>query len=183
MRLLVKTRYKVTMESENQKTAYWNTSSLDTNLTRCYSVSRWVNMDVRNLRMEMHSVEEMNFGLFLKKKRLENGMSLRQFASEIDLTASYISDVEKTRRNPISHLEKLREIAELLKMSNEERTKFFDLAGQGYTGENTVSPDLPDYIMSEEKVRIALRKAKKRANGDKDGVDKMWQEMIDKLGD
>lgn len=128
-------------------------------------------------------MEENNFGSFLKRKRLENGISLRQFASDIDLTAPYLSDIEKGRRNPISQIEKLSEIAERLNMTDAERTQFFDLAGQGYTGQNTVSPDLPDYIMSEEKVRIALRRAKKRSHGDKDGVDKIWQEMIDKLGD
>lgn len=127
-------------------------------------------------------MEDMSFGDFLSKKRLEMGFSLRKFATEIDLTASYLSDIEKGRRNPISNLDKLKEIADRLKMSDEERVLFYDLAGKGYSGENMISPDLPEYIMSEDLARVALRKAKKMAlNGDKKGVEKIWQEMIDKL--
>jgi transcriptional regulator with XRE-family HTH domain len=130
----------------------------------------------------MHSVEEMNFGTFLNKKRLEKDLSLRAFASKIDLTASYLSDIEKGRRNPISNLDKLTKIALILQMTEEERVIFFDLAGKGYSGDNMISPDLPDYVMSEDLARVALRKAKRKSNdGDIDSVRQAWQELIDKL--
>ena len=127
-------------------------------------------------------MEEMNFGSLLSKKRLEKGYSLRKFAEKMDITASYLSDIEKSRRNPISNLEKLNEIAECLSLSEEERELLLDLAGRGHSGDNVISPDLPEYIMSDDLARIALRKAKNKSlNGDKEGVDKIWQEMIDKL--
>ena len=42
--------------------------------------------------------------------------------------------------------------------------------------ENTVSPDLPEYIMGSEKARVALRMAR-----DTNAGDKVWQEVIDML--
>jgi len=52
------------------------------------------------------------------------------------------------------------------------KTSCFDLAGKGRC---EVSPDLPEYIMSNEVVRVALSKAKDVATEDD------WQQFIDKL--
>ena len=50
----------------------------------------------------------------------------------------------------------------------------FDLAAG--EKDNSVSPDLPEYIMGTEKARVALRMA--RDNG---ATDATWQKIIDML--
>ena len=50
----------------------------------------------------------------------------------------------------------------------------FDLAAR--ERDNSVSPDLPEYIMSNDNVRVALRMAR-----DKGSSEKVWQKVIDLL--
>ena len=50
----------------------------------------------------------------------------------------------------------------------------FDLAGR--ERDNGVSPDLPEYIMGNESVRVALRMAR-----DKNSPDAVWQKVIEML--
>ena len=50
----------------------------------------------------------------------------------------------------------------------------FDLAA--LAKENTVSPDLPEYIMGSEKARVALRMARDINAGDQE-----WQKVIEML--
>ena len=59
-------------------------------------------------------------------------------------------------------------------MSEDDRDKMFDLAANAK--ENTVSPDLPEYIMGNEQVRVALRMAR-----DTDAGDDLWQKMIEMM--
>ena len=99
---------------------------------------------------------EKNFGEFIKDKRTNKGISLREMASKLNIAPSYLSDIEKGRRYAPDK-EKIIEIADILGIHSEERDLLFDLAGKS---KDTVSPDLPEYIMENEKVRVLLRKAK-----------------------
>ncbi len=113
-----------------------------------------------------------SFGDFLHAKRMEKGISYRELAEAIHVTAPYISDIEKGRRNaPV--MEKLKILSEYLELSEEEEIIMFDLAGDKKDG---IPPDLPDYIKGNTQVVSALRTA--RALGaDKDD----WQRFIDDL--
>lgn len=101
-------------------------------------------------------MENKSFGDFLHAKRLEKGVSYRELADAIGITAPYLSDIEKNRRNapPIDKLEK---IATKLSLSEKDRITLFDLAGET---KNTIAPDIPKYIMEKEYVAVALRKAR-----------------------
>ncbi|MCQ2363527.1 MAG: helix-turn-helix transcriptional regulator [Acidaminococcaceae bacterium] len=101
-------------------------------------------------------MEERLFGDFLHAKRIERGVSYRELADAIGITAPYLSDIEKNRRNapPIDKLEK---IAVKLSLSPKDRMTLFDLAGQT---KKTIAPDIPKYIMEKEYVAVALRKAR-----------------------
>lgn len=114
---------------------------------------------------------ELNFGKFIADKRKAIGITLRAMAEALDIAAPYLSDIEKSRRYP-PDMEKLLHIANILKLTEDEKNKMFDLAGNG---KNTVSPDLPEYIMSSESVRVALRKAREVA------TEEDWEEFIKKL--
>ena len=86
------------------------------------------------------------FGSFLEQKRKEKGMTMRQFADLIPMSAPYLSDIEKNRRNP-PPIDKLNRIAEVLCLTEEENIEMLNLAG---SGRDEVAPDLPEYIKSND---------------------------------
>ena len=46
---------------------------------------------------------KMKFGEYLANKRKEREMSLRMLAKELDVSPTYLSDVENNRRNALSY--------------------------------------------------------------------------------
>lgn len=115
----------------------------------------------------------MTFGEFIKEKRLTQGITLRGLAAEIGIAPAYMSDIEKGHRYPPDK-ERLYDMASALHFSAEERDIMFDLAGKAK--ENSVSPDLPDYIMANSQVRAALRMARDFGKGND-----FWQTLIDQM--
>ena len=113
------------------------------------------------------------FGEFIKEKRIAIGMTLRGLAASLDIAPAFMSDIEKGHRYP-PNKEKLYEMARVLRLSAEDTNIMFDLAAQ--ERENAVSPDLPDYIMNNENVRVALRMAR-----DKGTSNAAWQKVIEML--
>lgn len=117
--------------------------------------------------------DELSFGKFISDKRKAQGITLRGMADLVGIAPAYLSDIEKGRRYP-PDMDKLLQIAGILKLTEAEKYEMFDLAGKG---KNTISPDLPEYIMSSEKVRVALRKAKEVA------TESDWEEFLKKLNE
>lgn len=115
----------------------------------------------------------MTFGEFIKEKRLAQGITLRGLAAEIGIAPAYMSDIEKGHRYPPDK-NRLYDIAKALHFSNETRDIMFDLAGRAK--ENSVSPDLPAYIMANSQVRVALRMARDSGMGND-----FWQTLIDQM--
>ena len=111
------------------------------------------------------------FGEFIEERRKNAGITLRGLAAILDIAPSYMSDIEKGRRYPPDK-EKLDEIAKHLMLSEDDKNLMFDLAAK--EKENTISLDLPEYIMEKDLARVALRRAR-------DGKlsDEGWQEVID----
>lgn len=119
------------------------------------------------------------FGNFINQKRKGRASGggdilLKDIASAMGTTATYLSDIVKGRRNP-PEMSLLLKIAEALKLSDEEREEMFDLAGRE---RNEAAPDLPEYIMQEDipYVRAALR----RASDKKLGND-FWKKVLDDI--
>lgn len=113
-----------------------------------------------------------NFGDFLHQKRLAKGDSYRDLAAVLGVTAPYISDIEKDRRNAPS-MEKLEKLADYFGLSTEERALMFDLAGEK---KSDVAPDIPGYIKDHDYVASALRTARDLGASEKD-----WQDFIEDL--
>ncbi|HJI56286.1 MAG: helix-turn-helix domain-containing protein [Pseudoruminococcus massiliensis] len=120
----------------------------------------------------MNTQQYLNFGDFLQKKRTERQITLRKMAEMIGITAPYLTDIEKDRRNP-PEMEKLETISNILILSDEEKTTMFDLAGKR---RNSVAPDLPDYIMKRDYVSAALRTARDLDAGEED-----WHKFVEEL--
>jgi transcriptional regulator with XRE-family HTH domain len=104
---------------------------------------------------------------------MEKGVNLRKLAELLGIVPAYMSDIEKGRRYPPDK-DKLYKIAEVLHLTDTEMNEMFDLAA--LAKENTVSPDLPEYIMGSEKARVALRMARDINAGDQE-----WQKVIEML--
>lgn len=116
---------------------------------------------------------ETGFSRFLKEKRRQREITVRDMAERSGVSAGYYSDFESGRRNPPDR-EILDNMITALNLSDEDRLTFYDLAGKA---RSEAPPDLPDYINEHEKVRVALRLAK-------DGGDtRVWDRFIDFLED
>lgn len=116
--------------------------------------------------------DNTTFGEFLQRKREVSKITLRRLAEMLNLSAPFLSDVEKGNRNP-PDLAKLEQIADILSLSNEDKHTMFDLAGKK---RKSVAPDLPEYIMSRKYVVTALRTARDLDAGEED-----WQHFVDEL--
>jgi transcriptional regulator with XRE-family HTH domain len=62
--------------------------------------------------------DEMSLGEFIRRTRLERGMRLRELARRLDVTPSYVSDIENDRRTPSEDV--LRRIADVLDLDLDE---------------------------------------------------------------
>ena len=113
------------------------------------------------------------FGEFIAEKRKSRGLTLRGLAAELGIVPAYMSDIEKGHRYPPDK-DKLYELSRILCLSEDETNTMFDLAAG--EKENTVSPDLPEYIMEHDVVRAALRVAK-----EVDATDEEWQAFMEIL--
>ncbi len=111
------------------------------------------------------------FGGFLTEKRRSREITSLQMAEIAGISPGYYCDIEKSRRVPPDRAI-LEKILAALMLTGEDKVVFYDLAGRARSG---VSPDLPDYIMGNEVVRVALRVAKDKASADD------WRQFIEKL--
>ncbi|NLI53275.1 MAG: helix-turn-helix transcriptional regulator [Clostridiales bacterium] len=116
---------------------------------------------------------DTRFGEYVKAKRLEKDVNLRKLAEILGIVPAYMSDIEKGRRYPPDR-EKIYKIAEALSLTEDETNEMFDLAA--HAKENSISPDLPEYIMGTEKARVALRMAR-----DINASDEDWLKIIEML--
>lgn len=113
-----------------------------------------------------------NFGEFISRKRVEKKITLRKMADMLGVSAPFLTDVEKDRRNPFD-MEKLTQLAQILNLSKEENAQMLDLAGKK---RNAVAPDLPEYIMERDYVSAALRTAR-----DLDAGEEEWNRFVEEL--
>ena len=120
------------------------------------------------------------FGKYIDAKRKGRGadgddVKLKDIAAAMGMTASYLSDIVKGRRNP-PEMHILDKIAEVLKLTQDEKDVMLDLAGRE---RESAAPDLPEYLMSEDipHVRMALRRANEKKLGDE-----FWKKVVDDIG-
>ena len=124
---------------------------------------------------------ENRFGKYIEATRKAKGINLRRFAELIDnMAPAYLSDIEKGNRYPPDK-DKILMMAGVLALTTEETANLFDLAAFDRASvekekSSAVSPDLPEYIMSSEPLRVALRKARDTNAGDDD-----WLRVIEML--
>lgn len=119
--------------------------------------------------------DKKTFGSYVREKRLEAKVNLRKLAEILDIAPAYMSDIENDHRYP-PEKDKIYMIAEALHLNQEETDYLFDLAAGNK--KNSVSPDIADYIMAQDKSRVALRLARDSGAGEKE-----WEKIIRILED
>ena len=119
------------------------------------------------------------FGKYIDSKRRGRGaggddVKLKDIAEAMGMTASYLSDIIKGRRNP-PEMHIIEKISVVLKLSPDEKEELLDLAGRE---RDSAAPDLPEYLMATEipHVRKALRRASEKNLGDE-----FWKRVVDDI--
>jgi transcriptional regulator with XRE-family HTH domain len=115
------------------------------------------------------TAQNLTFGDFLIEKRKERKMSGREFATALGISPVYLCDMEKGRRTSVAD-DFLDRLIKVLVLSEEETNLMYDLVA---IARNTVSPDLPKYIMENELIRTALRVSKKN-----NVPDEKWEKFL-----
>lgn len=116
--------------------------------------------------------EFSTFGEFILAKRKELDLTGRELANKLSISAVYLCDIEKGRKAAITE-DTLERLKIVLNLGEFETEMLYDLAAKA---RNTVSADLPEYIMENEIVRAALRTAKKN-----NVTDKQWEDFIKRI--
>lgn len=99
----------------------------------------------------------MDFGEYLEEKRKSRNYSIRAFAKRIDISFTYLADVEKSRSKAFK-LEILNKIIEVLQLDGKETDMLYDLAGKS---RDTIAPDVEEYLKKNEEIIEEIRKIKK----------------------
>ena len=114
----------------------------------------------------------MTFGAFISARRKDLRITLRETAKHLNISCGYLSDLEQSRR-PAPEGDFVERISRYLDLSKTEHEMLLGLAGKS---RNTVSADLPEYIMENDIVRAALRVSK-----DVNATDEEWQAFIEQM--
>jgi transcriptional regulator with XRE-family HTH domain len=114
---------------------------------------------------------QATFGGYVSEKRREREIPATHIAERLGLSPGYYCDIERGRRLPPDR-DTLDRLVKALVLNTEDTHTFYDLAGKA---RSEAPPDLPDYINSNEIVRVALRLAKDKGSADD------WVRFIDNL--
>lgn len=121
------------------------------------------------------------FGAFLKEKRQEAKMSLRELARSIGVAHTYILNIENGSKAPPGDV-MLKKIANALHFDAQTAELFYDLAAmckQNDDGKNLYIPtDISEYIQKTESAKSAIRRANKLGYGNE-----FWIEIMKQLED
>ena len=112
-----------------------------------------------------------NFAAFLREKREDRDITLREMSRKLGVSAPFLSDVEKGRTAPLTK-ERLEQVAEILDLTDEEKSQMYDLVGKQ---RNTIAPDLSDYVMRDY-VASALRTVRDLNAGEAE-----WLRFVEEL--
>ena len=99
----------------------------------------------------------MDFGEYLEEKRKSKNYTLRLFARRVNISYTYLADIEKGRSKAFK-FEILNKIIEILKLDEEETDMLYDLAGKS---RDTIAPDVEEYLKKNEEIIEEIRKIKK----------------------
>ncbi|MBQ8782642.1 MAG: helix-turn-helix transcriptional regulator [Clostridia bacterium] len=106
------------------------------------------------------SIDNENFGSYLRKVRSLKNISLRQLAKELNITPAYLSDIENSNNKPPDKVLLMR-IIELLEVSSYPQVKWnlYDLAAKA---RNDIPMDVKEYILNNIEILEVIRDIKEK---------------------
>lgn len=118
----------------------------------------------------MMSSKNLPFGEFVKQRRESLGKTQKGFATEVEISPAYLSDIENgNRRAPEKYLARFAKALNIT--SQDDLNEFYDMAGISQKGQHS---DINTYIDDKPSARLALRTAM-----DKDWTDEDWRDLIE----
>ena len=100
--------------------------------------------------------KRMRFGDFIRQKRLEREKLQSDIAKALDISISFVSEMERRQRLPFEPV-KLEKFAEYLNLTEAEKAQMYDVASREH---NEVPADIADTFLYEDvgnMARFALR--------------------------
>lgn len=99
----------------------------------------------------------MDFGEYLEEKRISRNYTIRLFARRVNISYTYLADVEKGRSKAFK-FEILNKIVEVLQLDEKETDMFYDLAGKN---RDTIPPDIEEYLKQNKELIEEIRRIKR----------------------
>jgi len=119
-------------------------------------------MNIKEFLKENPANSDKRFGMFVEQRRLELGITLREFSELSDISTTYLFDIEKGQRfAPINYLDVY---GKILQINEDENDLFLDLAY--CTRKN--HPDINEYLNNHPNARKFLRIAKRKNLSDEE---------------
>ena len=113
--------------------------------------------------------------MFLREKRLQKEISLRELAKKLDVSHSYLSYVEHGIKPPPNDNHLLK-IADALTLEPESKRLLFDIAAetkQLCNGNYQVPADISNYLQNTEEAKNFIRKADELGYSNE-----FWKELL-----
>ena len=98
----------------------------------------------------------MHWGEFMRKKRLDSGFGLRQFASLVGILPSNYNHMEKGRMSPPQDKARLDQIAEVLEFDSGSKD-YHTLMDLAVANKEKLPADIEEYARKNELVPVLLR--------------------------
>ena len=98
----------------------------------------------------LSNIRHNTFGAYVRRLREKKTIGMREMARRLDVSPSYLNDIEKNKR-VAPRTEIVRAMSEILEADSE---KIFDLAG---LSKDSIPPDVLDIIRDREKIVPLLR--------------------------
>ena len=113
------------------------------------------------------------FGEWLKSTRKDHGLTVRELAEMLGVSAAYITDIEKGNRSaPLNHLE---QITKIFNIPESELMYLTDIAGSSRGSWQ----DLNDYLGDHKDARTAVRAARDANLSDEEFLEVFLQVLDD----
>ncbi len=121
------------------------------------------------------------FGEFIHKKRKERSLTLMEVAGKLNISFTYLADLEKGNKLPPNSTkeerkETLSKFKEALDLTEEEYQKLIELADQELVERGHISNDMSEYMSENPMATIAMRRAKNKNITNED-----WKKIIDHI--
>lgn len=118
--------------------------------------------------------DEYSFGKYVRMRRKQLGFSCRQFAKMMEMSAVYLSDIERgNRKAPFLKIRNgkdyMANFIKCLQISEEDIVSFYEMAAAS----RGLSLDIQEYLKSNKYAQIAVRLAK-----EVDLSDEEWESFI-----